>query len=82
MRGRPARLDMVKVGISPNHPFTAWAAPLLGQVLPQAMPGIRLHILVLQQYPEIGMALLPVDLVGMLPAEGDKRRRTDPWSRW
>ena len=77
-----ARLDMVKVGISPNYPFTAWAAPLLGQVLPQAMPGIRLHILVLQEYPEIGMALLPVDLVGMLPAEGDNRRRTDPWSRW
>ena len=82
MRGRPARLDMVKVGIPPNYPFTAWAVPLLGQVLPRAVPGIRRHIRVLQEYPEIGMALLRVNLVGMLPAEGDNRRRTDPWPRW
>jgi len=57
---------MVKVGISPNYPFTAWAVPLLGQVLPRAVPGIRRHIRVLQEYPEIGMALLRVNLVGML----------------
>ena len=75
-----ARLDVVKVGISPNYPFTARAVPLLGQVLPHAMPGIRLHILVFQKYPEIRMALLRIDLVGMLLAEGNNRRCTDPWS--
>ena len=73
---------MLKVGISPNYPFTLRAVPLLGQVLPQAIPGVRLYILVLQEDPEIGMALLRIDLVGMLQAEGNKCHRSDPWCRW
>jgi hypothetical protein len=73
---------MAKIGVSPYHASTAWALPLLGQVLPNALPGIKLYTLVLHQQQEIGIALPSVDLVGMLLAKGDKGRRADLRSAW
>jgi hypothetical protein len=70
---------MAKVRIPPNRPSTARALPLFAQVLPQALPGLGLHVLALHQQEEIKTAPLRVDLVGMLLAKSDKGRRADPW---
>ena len=62
---------MVIINIPPNYPFAARAVPQFGQVLPRTFPGIGLHIVVLQKYPEIWVALLRVDLIGIIVTEGN-----------
>jgi hypothetical protein len=61
---------MAKVSITANDSSALWAASGLDQVLSCTLTARYPHVLVLDQLLEVWIALVGVDLVGMLHAKG------------